>query len=82
MSENYLSVLALFFLAISLNMPFGYFRKNSRKYSLKWFIYIHLPIPFIATARILSGFNYKIIPLLLAASVLGQIMGAKINKKN
>jgi hypothetical protein len=45
-------VLTLF--SFILNIPFGYFRKRSKKYSLKWFLYIHLPVPLVIIARLVS----------------------------
>jgi len=66
--------------AFTLNLPFGYLRSKSKKYSLKWFAYLHLPIPVLVLLRLYWGISIKFAPLLLATSVLGQITGAKINK--
>ena len=30
-------------LTLLINLPFGYMRKKTRKFSLKWFLCIHLP---------------------------------------
>lgn len=64
--------------ALVLNLPFGYMRGGTRKFSFLWFLYIHLPIPFVIAMRLVAGFNYKVIPLVLAASVIGQVIGARI----
>lgn len=68
--------IALFTLLI--NLPFGYMRQRARKFSLKWFLYIHIPIPLIVLIRISSGLDYKVIPLFLAAAVTGQVVGGRI----
>ncbi|MBF0516722.1 MAG: hypothetical protein HQK97_06330 [Nitrospirae bacterium] len=64
--------------ATLLNLPFGYLRQRQRKRSFKWFLYIHLPIPFVILMRSMVHLDYKYIPLSLAASVLGQIIGGKL----
>ncbi|NOZ83806.1 MAG: hypothetical protein GXP60_03215 [Epsilonproteobacteria bacterium] len=65
--------LALF--AFAIDVPFGYLRAPHRKFSFKWFLYIHLPIPFIALQRIFFHISYYYIPLFLVMAVLGQIAG-------
>ncbi len=60
-------------------MPFGYARSKSRKYSFRWFLYIHIPIPLIFMIRILSHIDYIYIPLFILAALSGQIIGGKFN---
>lgn len=64
-----------------LNLPFGYLRAGARKYSVPWFLYIHLPIPFIIFLRLTFEFTWKAIPLLLVAALTGQFAGGRIRKK-
>lgn len=78
----YKFLLLLNLVAFTLNLPFGYLRSKSEKYSLKWFTYLHLPIPVLVLLRLYWGINIKFAPLLLVTSVLGQISGAKIKNKN
>ncbi|MGC9168192.1 MAG: hypothetical protein ACP5GK_04715 [Desulfurella sp.] len=68
--------LAIF--AFLINVPFGRLRSKVKKFSWRWFAYIHLPIPFIALPRILLGISYYFIPLFLVASVAGQITGSRL----
>lgn len=72
------TVLLIILFAFILNLPFGYLRRRSRKYSLKWFVYIHMPVPIIIAARIISNTDYKFIPLFIIASVIGQFFGGKL----
>jgi uncharacterized membrane protein len=65
-------------MTVVVNLPFGYFRQKTKKFSLKWFLYIHLPIPLIFLARISSHLSYKFIPIFVAAAVTGQLLGGKI----
>ena len=79
---NSLAILAglLIFTAL-LNLPFGYLRAKTRKYSILWFLYIHLPIPFIVALRLTFDFTWKAIPLLVAAALTGQLAGARMRQK-
>lgn len=57
-------LLAVF--AFLINIPFGRLRSKVKKFSWRWFAYIHIPIPFIALPRILLGISYYFIPLFLS----------------
>jgi hypothetical protein len=67
-------------LVFMLNLPFGYWRINVKKFSLQWFLAIHLPIPFIILFRLFSetGFDLLSFPFTITAFFLGQIVGAGI----
>ncbi len=71
-------LLIVLLLTIAINMPFGYVRKKTKKFSFKWFAYIHLPIPLIFLARVLSHLDFRYIPLFVAAAVVGQIWGGRL----
>jgi len=72
-----LKILILMIFAFVLNLPFGYLRAKSRKFSFAWFFYIHFPVPFVIFARYFLGLNIYVIPFSLAADVAGQIVGGK-----
>jgi hypothetical protein len=71
-------IIGIFLLAFGLNLFFGYFRGKQKKFSLKWFLYIHLPIPLVVFARLFTHLDYRYIPIFLFASVAGQIIGARL----
>ncbi len=75
-------ITGLFSLTFMLNMPFGYLRGKTKRFSLKWFLYIHLPIPFVLLARILSNIDMTYIPLFVLASVIGQVWGGRLEFKS
>ena len=77
-SSRIVHVAILFALTLLINLPFGYLRKGTRRFSLKWFLCIHVPIPFIFIARVLSHLDFRYIPLFVAAAVIGQLWGAKM----
>ena len=79
LSNKFYAVLILFAVTMLINLPFGYARARVRKYSLKWFLYIHLPIPLIFVARTLSHIEFKYVPLFVLAALIGQIIGGKLN---
>jgi hypothetical protein len=73
-------ILLISLLAFILNLPAGYLRSRSTKYSLKWFAYIHMPIPLIIAARIFSQTEYIYIPIFVVAAFAGQLIGGKIER--
>lgn len=77
-SSRIVHVAILFALTVLINLPFGYLRKGTKRFSFKWFLCIHVPIPFIFIARVLSHLDFRYIPLFVAAAVIGQLWGAKM----
>lgn len=71
-------ILLIFLFTVFVNLPFGYLRKRARRFSFKWFLYIHLPIPFIILVRILSQIDLRYIPIFILASVIGQAWGGRM----
>jgi hypothetical protein len=71
-------VTGLFSMAFILNVPFGFFRQRYRKLSVMWFICIHASIPVIVAGRIFSHLDYRYIPVFIAAAVMGQVWGGKL----
>lgn len=75
----------LFIVAISvfiLNIPFGYWRANVKRYSFQWILAVHIPVLVAITLRItLSiGTAWYTFVLLVGAFFLGQLFGTHILK--
>jgi len=70
-------------IVLVLNIPFGYWRQGTRKFSLAWFLAVHLPVPLVATLRIKSGlgWHWNSFPVLVAAYFLGQFIGGRIRRR-
>jgi hypothetical protein len=70
------------FIDLLFNIPFGYWRANTKRFSLQWFLSIHLPIPFIILLRIYLGIGFEFItyPIMVSAFLLGQYLGYKLHK--
>jgi hypothetical protein len=75
-----MSVNELMLIVFLLNLPFGYLRSKSAKFSKQWMMAVHIPVPFIFLLRILSGFGWKIIPLLMLSDIAGQFAGGKLRR--
>jgi hypothetical protein len=69
---------ALLAAACLVNVPLGAVRSRQRKFSAKWFLFVHLSIPLIYLLRTTEGFGYWAIPPLIAAAVVGQIIGGRV----
>ena len=76
--SNHIWLISFAFLT---NLPFGYMRAKSKKYSFAWFLYIHIPVPFIIAARWLWGLGIWAIPFSLTADIAGQLVGGKFYQK-
>lgn len=64
--------------ALLANLPLGFLREGVRKFSLRWFVYIHISIPFIIALRQICGFGWEVVPLTVACAVAGQVAGGRI----
>jgi len=71
----------LILVAVAINIPFGYLRQGSEKFTFAWYFYVHISIPLIIYLRIKAGFSWKFIPLTLGGAVLGQLIGGKIRRR-
>jgi hypothetical protein len=67
-------------LVFVINLPFGYWRASVRRFSLRWFLALCLPVPLVIALRIYSGHDFKLItfPVLVGAFFLGQFVGGKL----
>ena len=75
-----MSINELMLIVFLLNLPFGYLRSKSARFSRQWMMAVHIPVPFVFLLRILSGLNWTAIPLLVLSDVAGQIAGGKLRK--
>lgn len=66
--------------ALAANIPLGFLREGTRKYSLGWFVYVHLSIPLVAFLRISSHLTPWVIPVFILCAVAGQLAGGRIRQ--
>ena len=78
--QNLIIVLILVFI---LNLPFGYWREGVKKFSIYWFLAVHLPIPVVVFLRLHFelGFQWWTYPFMIAAFFGGQWFGGYIRRK-
>ncbi len=67
--------------ALLLNIPLGYLREGQRKFSLAWFVYVHLSVPLIAWLRIANHVTSWLIPFFILCAVAGQIVGGRVRSR-
>jgi hypothetical protein len=67
---------------VIINIPFGYWRANVRRFSLQWFLAVHIPVAFVIALRLAShlGFTWYSYVVLVTAFFMGQQFGSLINK--
>jgi hypothetical protein len=65
-----------------INFPFGYWRDTVKKFSLYWFLAVHLPVPLVVLVRIYSNLGFQLIsyPVVVGAFFLGQYAGARLHR--
>ena len=73
-----MKLLAVLLFTFLVNLPFGWLRRNERKFTLKWWLYIHAPIPLIIALRIWLQINPWWIPVVIATAVAGQVVGTRL----
>ena len=64
----------------ALNLPFGYWRSRTQKFTLPWFLAIHLPVPLAIGLRFLVGLGMRLgtLPLFVGAFAAGQFVGGRL----
>lgn len=76
------SVVFLCAAAFVINMPFGLYRMGVKKYSWRWFLAIHLPIPLIILMRLGMGQSWRVVPFLFVFAIMGQLAGGALKTRN
>lgn len=64
-----------------VNMPFGMWREHTEKFSPAWFAAVHTPIPFVAILRKAVLMPKWAMALTFSAAVLGQAIGASLERQ-
>lgn len=76
-------LLAVAAVVTGLNVPFGFWRASVPKFSPRWILAVHLPVPFVIALRLLSGLGWQLVtfPVLIGAFFAGQFMGGRIRTR-
>jgi len=73
-----MSILIVSLSSYLINVPLGMWRERYKKFSLPWFVILHLSVPVIIALRIYLKANPWFIPLFIALAVSGQLTGKKL----
>jgi len=75
-----LGIMAL--LVLALNVPFGFWRAGTKRFTLPWFLAIHLPVPMAVGLRLAAGVGWRLatLPLFVGAFFAGQFLGGKCRR--
>jgi hypothetical protein len=65
---------------LALNLPFGFWRAGVPRFSLRWFLAVHAPVPLIVAMRMGAGLGWRLstFPLLVGAFFGGQVLGGRL----
>lgn len=77
MIEYYIGAFAFVFF---LNIPFGYWKANTRKFSRGWALSIHVPVVAVIITRLLLDALWIFIPIFFVTFFLGQFTGSGVRK--
>ena len=77
-----IALISLLLFALFSNIPLGYLRMGSPKYSVRWFVYIHLSVPFIIGLRIANNISWQVVPFSIALAVAGQMIGSRLYRRS
>jgi hypothetical protein len=76
-------LLAAAAIVVALNLPFGFWRAGTRRFSPRWIVAVHAPVPLVVAVRLLSGLGWQLItfPVLIAAFFTGQFVGGRLRRR-
>ena len=72
--------IAVFLGIILVTFPFGFYRAFTRKFSLRWFLAVHVPVPLIFLMRWEAHISWAFIPFSVLAFSAGQLGGARAGR--
>lgn len=63
-----------------VNLPFGFWRAGVKRFTLRWFLAIHAPVPVVVGLRALLGLGWQLstVPVLAGAFFAGQFLGGRL----
>ena len=78
-TESLLLMAFVFF----VNLPFGYWREGTVKFSPAWFVAVHAAVPLIILLRFALGLDWRwaALPFTVAAYFAGQTIGARRRRR-
>ena len=64
-------------LVFLINLPFGFWRARTQRFSGPWFLAVHIPVILLVGTRVIAGIRFILtsLPLFVGAFFLGQSLG-------
>lgn len=77
------AVWGLAFLILALNLPFGFWRAGTRRFSVPWFLAVHVPVPLAVGLRVSAGMGWRLatLPVFVGAFFAGQFLGGRVRRR-
>jgi hypothetical protein len=71
------NIIAFSVIIFIFNIPFGYWRAATKRFSFKWYLAVHLPVPAVILLRVYGdvGWSWQSYAILIIAYFLGQSTG-------
>ena len=66
---------------MAVNVPLGYLRDGHERFAYGWYYYLYLSLPVVVYLKAKTGYDWKLIPVLLCGAVLGQILGGALAQR-
>ncbi len=68
----------------ALNLPFGFWRAGLTRFTPRWIVAVHAPVPLVVLVRVLAGLGWHLVtfPVLVAAFFTGQFVGGRLRRLN
>jgi hypothetical protein len=64
-----------------INIFFGYWRSNTKRFTINWILAIHIPVPLAIGLRlVLLGWNWFLLPVFVADFFVGQYAGGFVRR--
>ena len=83
MDVSWPRLLLLCALILAVNLPFGFWREGTRRFSIPWFLAVHGAVPLVVLLRLAfgMGFRWELLPFFVAAYFGGQTLGARWRRR-
>eukprot|EP00850_Spirogloea_muscicola_P016097 SM000128S26230 [mRNA] locus=s128:224470:225888:- [translate_table: standard] len=74
-------ILAIGMLGFAINVPLGMIREHTTKFSPQWFLAVHAAVPLVVMLRKAVLLPKRAMGFTIAAAILGQAIGARIERR-
>ena len=73
-------IVVLLAAVVLVTLPFGFYRAYTRKFSVRWFLAIHIPVVLDFLIRIQLHLSYTVIPFTIVVFAVAQIVGSRVGR--